>query len=81
LGQNRLEVFTNRQGDGPPSQHLTIYQPSVFCPPNLPQSLRYDPATGFARRPVDNIGVQYGLAALNVGVIDATQRSGRRLCP
>ena len=70
--------------------------PTVFCPPNLPQSLRYDPvsnpggarcdvfdhtvnvygrdpATGFARRPVDNIGVQYGLAALNAGVINATQ--------
>jgi len=28
-----------------------------------------DPATGFARRPVDNVGVQYGLAALNEGVI------------
>ncbi|MEQ4304556.1 DUF6351 family protein [Plantactinospora sp. B6F1] len=28
-----------------------------------------DPATGFARRPLDNVGVQYGLAALNAGVI------------
>ena len=28
-----------------------------------------DPATGFARRPVDNVGVQYGLGALNDGVI------------
>jgi hypothetical protein len=26
-----------------------------------------DPETGFARRPLDNIGVQYGLAALNAG--------------
>ena len=31
------------------------------------------PTTGFARRPFDNVGVQYGLAALNAGVIDADQ--------
>jgi hypothetical protein len=28
-----------------------------------------DPATGFARRPIDNVGVQYGLEALNAGAI------------
>ena len=28
-----------------------------------------DPKTGFARRPFDNVGVQYGLAALNAGTI------------
>ncbi len=32
-----------------------------------------DPDTGFARRPFDNVGVQYGLAALNAGVIDKAQ--------
>jgi hypothetical protein len=32
-----------------------------------------DPATGFARRPLDNAGVQYGLAALNAGVITVDQ--------
>lgn len=32
-----------------------------------------DPATGFARRPLDNTGVQYGLAALNAGVITPAQ--------
>ena len=32
-----------------------------------------DPATGFARRPVDNVGVQYGLQALNSGAITTTQ--------
>jgi len=32
-----------------------------------------DPETGFARRPVDNTGVQYGLAALNEGVITTAQ--------
>lgn len=32
-----------------------------------------DPATGFALRPFDNVGVQYGLNALNAGVITPTQ--------
>ena len=32
-----------------------------------------DPATGYARRPLDNVGVQYGLAALNSGTISKTQ--------
>ena len=32
-----------------------------------------DSKTGFARRPFDNVGVQYGLAALNAGVITAKQ--------
>jgi hypothetical protein len=32
-----------------------------------------DPATGFARRPLDNVGVQYGLRLLNAGVIGVEQ--------
>jgi hypothetical protein len=32
-----------------------------------------NPATGFALRPFDNIGVQYGLRALNLGAITAKQ--------
>jgi hypothetical protein len=32
-----------------------------------------DPATGFARRPIDNVGVQYGLGALNAGTISVDQ--------
>jgi hypothetical protein len=32
-----------------------------------------DPRTGFARRPFDNVGVQYGLKALNSGAITPTQ--------
>ena len=32
-----------------------------------------DPATGFALRPFDNVGVQYGLAALNDGTISVDQ--------
>jgi len=31
------------------------------------------PETGFARRPIDNVGVQYGLAALNQGQISKQQ--------
>jgi hypothetical protein len=32
-----------------------------------------DPVTGFGLRPYDNVGVQYGLAALNAGTISTTQ--------
>lgn len=32
-----------------------------------------DPATGFARRPLDNVGVEYGLRALNAGTITFDQ--------
>jgi hypothetical protein len=32
-----------------------------------------DPKTGFARRPFDNVGVQYGLVAFNAGNISAEQ--------
>ena len=32
-----------------------------------------DPKTGFARRPLDNVGVQYGLEALNAGIISKEQ--------
>jgi Tannase-like family of unknown function (DUF6351) len=33
----------------------------------------HDPATGFARRALDNVGVQYGLAAINAGKINVEQ--------
>ncbi|MGB8434698.1 MAG: DUF6351 family protein [Burkholderiales bacterium] len=32
-----------------------------------------DPATGFARRPLDNVGIQYGLRLLNDGTISVEQ--------
>jgi hypothetical protein len=32
-----------------------------------------DPATGFGRRPWDNVGVQYGLQTLNAGIISVKQ--------
>ena len=36
-------------------------------------SLGRDPATGFARRPLDNVGIQYGLLGLRQGRITTTQ--------
>jgi hypothetical protein len=32
-----------------------------------------DPATGFARRPLDNVGIQYGLKLVNAGLISVEQ--------
>jgi hypothetical protein len=37
------------------------------------QTFGTDPATGFARNPFDNVGIQYGLQALNNGVISFDQ--------
>jgi hypothetical protein len=37
---------------------------------NLVNVYGRDPKTGFARRPFDNVGVQYGLGAFNDGAID-----------
>jgi hypothetical protein len=40
---------------------------------NMINAVGYDPMTGFARRPLDNVGVQYGLGALNAGTITFAQ--------
>jgi hypothetical protein len=40
---------------------------------NLVHFLGVDPETGYARRPVDNVGVQYGYQALLDGVIDVEE--------
>jgi hypothetical protein len=40
---------------------------------NLANVFGRDPRTGFARRSLDNVGVQYGLKAFNAGRIDAEQ--------
>jgi hypothetical protein len=40
---------------------------------NLLNVFGTDPRTGFARRSLDNVGVQYGLKAFNAGQIDAEQ--------
>jgi hypothetical protein len=40
---------------------------------NHVNALGIDSETGFARRPLDNVGVQYGLRAFNAGLISAEQ--------
>jgi hypothetical protein len=57
----RYDPVTNRTG-----VRCSVYDHAV----NL---LGRDPATGFARRPLDNVGVQYGLQALNAGTITVNQ--------
>lgn len=63
----------------------TIPKELVYDPKSNPRGARCDyydneinvfgpdPHTGFARRPLDNIGVQYGLIAFNSGKISAEQ--------
>jgi hypothetical protein len=57
----RYDPKTNPKGARP-----TIYD-------ELRNVFGVDPATGYARRSFDNVGVQYGLAALNGGEITAKQ--------
>jgi len=52
--------------DNPNGARATIYDHAV-------NSYGVDPQTGFARRPLDNVGVQYGLDALNAGQISTEQ--------
>lgn len=52
--------------DNPDGARCTLVDSNV----NL---LGVDPATGFAVRPLDNVGVQYGLEALEDGVISVDQ--------
>ena len=63
----------------------TVPPPMRFDPVKKPDGVRCtyqdayvsvygkDPKTGFARRPFDNVGVQYGLAAFNAGKINVNQ--------
>jgi hypothetical protein len=63
----------------------TVPPPMRFDPVKKPDGVRCtyqdaysavygkDPKTGFARRPFDNVGVQYGLAAFNAGKININQ--------
>ncbi len=50
----------------PKGARCTIYDHSVNV-------LGRDPTSGFARRPLDNVGIQYGLGALNAGTITKEQ--------
>ena len=50
----------------PTGARCTVYDINV-------NTLGRDPATGAARRPLDNVGIQYGLASLKAGTITTTQ--------
>jgi hypothetical protein len=52
--------------NNPTGARCTVYDINV-------NSLGRDPANGAARRPLDNVGVQYGLAALKAGKITPAQ--------
>lgn len=69
---------TNCDPDGLPA--AAVYDPKtnrdgVRCTyqDNMVNVYGRDPRTGFARRPFDNVGVQYGLRALNEGAITSEQ--------
>jgi hypothetical protein len=63
----------------------TLPVDQIYHPVNNPTGVRCDvydhtvnvygrdPATGFARRPLDNVGIQYGLKTLNDGAITVEQ--------
>jgi hypothetical protein len=64
---------------------MAIPAANVYNPTTNPKGARFtyqdnmvnvfgrDPKTGFARRPLDNVGIQYGLAAFNRGQISFEQ--------
>lgn len=57
----RYDPFTNPEG-----ARATVYDHTI-------NAYGRDRKTGFARRPLDNVGIQYGLAALNAGEISKAQ--------
>ncbi len=57
----RCNAVTNRGGS-----RCDVYDHMVNV-------LGRDPVTGYARRPIDNVGVQYGLNALNAATISVDQ--------
>jgi hypothetical protein len=69
------------EGYSPARWHASVPAEMRYHPETNPRGARptvfdaarnvygVDPATGFARRPFDNVGVQYGLGALNAGAI------------
>jgi hypothetical protein len=76
-GSFRLGIYSLPNCGTPPNQ---IYDPKtnrkgVRCDVQDYQSSLWGfrPQDGFAKRPLDNIGVQYGLEALNSGEITAAQ--------
>ena len=82
-----LEILRAASGslDGIPTDLPSLPADAVYDPVDNPDGLRCtlqdanvnvlgrDPETGFALRPWDNVGVQYGLRALNDGEISLDQ--------
>ncbi len=68
-GEVRVEVLETERYDpvsNPTGVRATVYEHMINV-------FGVDPETGFAARPLDNVGVQYGLAALNRGQITKSQ--------
>jgi hypothetical protein len=60
----------------PPAEQWSATNPNgIICNSNeqIVNQLGVDPATGFPNSPLDNVGVQYGLAALDSGAITPAQ--------
>ena len=60
----------------PPAEQWSPADPDgIICSSNeqIVNQLGVDPATGFPNSPLDNVGVQYGLAALDSGAITPAQ--------
>ncbi len=61
-----LEAARYHPATNPTGARATVYDHTVNV-------YGIDPETGFAGRPLDNVGLQYGLAALNTGKITKTR--------
>ena len=81
VNRMRLPFYANALGQA--ACNSSISKQQIYDPDTNPKGIRCtlqdnqvsvwgrDPTTGYARRPFDNVGVQYGLAAFNSGVISA----------
>lgn len=76
-GATRIDPTANCPADLPVAQRYNAAtNPSgVRCSvyDHTVNQLGRDPATGFAHRPLDNTGIQYGLEAMNAGTISVDQ--------
>jgi len=76
-GASRIDPTANCPADLPAAQryHPTTNPTGTRCSlyDHTVNQLGKDPSTGFARRPLDNTGIQYGLEALNAGTITVDQ--------
>jgi hypothetical protein len=76
--EDRVSIYPRVCGDAIPAQQrydAKANPKGVRCTFLESMATYYgrDPKTGFARRPLDNVGIQYGLNALRSGVISVDQ--------